>query len=94
LVDGKKNFFDLIYVDGSHQASDVLADAVLSFHLLKNNGVIIFDDYLWYENFSYGIDPIRSPKIAIDAFTNIYCRKLRIMSGPKIYQIYAKKICD
>jgi hypothetical protein len=33
----KKNYFDFIYVDGSHQAPDVLCDAVLSFRLLKLN---------------------------------------------------------
>lgn len=39
--------FDLIYIDASHDAVDVLADAILSFRLLKVGGVIIFDDYLW-----------------------------------------------
>lgn len=38
--------FDIIYIDGSHMASNVLADAVLSWPLLKNDGFLIFDDYL------------------------------------------------
>lgn len=88
-----KNYFDLVYVDGSHQASDVLCDAVLSFRLLRNGGVIIFDDYLWYENLPYGQDPLLCPKIAIDSFTSIYCRKIRIITAP-LYQIYIQKICD
>lgn len=37
--------FDLIYIDASHFPDDVLEDAVLSFQLLKNNGLLIFDDY-------------------------------------------------
>jgi predicted O-methyltransferase YrrM len=41
---GKKTF-DFIYVDGSHQATDVLLDACLSYKLLKPNGIILFDDY-------------------------------------------------
>jgi predicted O-methyltransferase YrrM len=93
LAGGKQNYFDFIYVDGSHQAPDVLCDAVLSFRLLREGGVMAFDDYLWSENLSYGLDPIRCPKPAIDVFTNIYCRKLRIISAP-LYQLYIEKTAN
>ena len=93
LSEDKQGYFDFIYVDGSHQAPDVLCDAILSFKLLRKNGVIAFDDYLWSEITPYGIDPIRSPKVAIDAFTNIFCRKIRILSSP-IHQLYMQKISD
>jgi len=93
LASGRDNYFDFIYVDGSHQAADVLCDAILSFRLLKTNGVIAFDDYLWAEPLPYGVDPVRCPKPAIDAFTNIYCRKVRIISAP-LYQIYVQKVSD
>ena len=67
--------FDFIYVDGSHEAPDVIVDAILSFRLLKVGGVLGFDDYIW------GMDNIlMSPKIAIDSFVNIYSKKLRIVS--------------
>jgi predicted O-methyltransferase YrrM len=46
IADGVGDF-DLIYVDASHYAVDVLTDAVLSFKLLKAGGILIFDDYLW-----------------------------------------------
>lgn len=59
IADGKQEYFDFIYIDGSHQAPDVLCDAVLSFKLLKNNGTMVFDDYLWNEQLPYGTDPIR-----------------------------------
>jgi predicted O-methyltransferase YrrM len=39
--------FDIIYVDGSHTADDVLADAVLGWPLLREGGLMIFDDYGW-----------------------------------------------
>ena len=42
----KKNY-DLIYIDGSHYYKDVLSDANYSFKLLKKNGLIIFDDFLY-----------------------------------------------
>ena len=93
IASGKQGYFDFIYVDGSHQAPDVLCDALLSFRLLKTKGVMAFDDYLWQESLPYGTDPIRCPKIAVDAFTNIYCRKIRIMSAP-LYQLYIKKLSD
>jgi predicted O-methyltransferase YrrM len=92
LVD-KQNYFDFIYIDGSHQAPDVLCDALLSFRLLKIGGLIAFDDYLWAEALPYGTDPIRCPKTAIDAFTNIYCRKVKIISA-LLYQLYVQKISD
>jgi len=88
-----EGYFDFIYIDGSHQAPDVLCDAILGFKLLKKNGLIVFDDYLWQEQLSYGVDPLRSPKIAIDFFTNIFCRQLRIIQAP-LYQLYVQKISD
>ena len=93
ISEGKQGYFDFVYIDGSHQAPDVLFDALLGFKLLKNNGVLVFDDYLWQEQLPYGTDPIRCPKLAIDAFTNIYCRKIRIIRAP-LYQLYIQKISD
>lgn len=93
MAAGLQGYFDLIYIDGSHQAPDVLCDAVLSFRLLKIGGFIIFDDYLWSEPLSQGVDPVRCPKMAIDAFTNIYCRKTRIFSLP-LSQLYLQKTSD
>lgn len=90
IAEGKSNYFDFIYIDGSHQAPDVLCDAVLGFRLLRVGGVMAFDDYLWSENLNYGKDLLRCPKPAIDAFTNLYCRKLTILSAP-LYQLYIQK---
>ena len=50
LASGKAGYFDFIYIDGSHQAPDVLLDALLGFKLLRTNGVIAFDDYVWRES--------------------------------------------
>ena len=91
IAQGMQQYFDFIYIDGSHQAPDVLLDSVLGFELLRVNGIIAFDDYLWQEPLPGGTDPIRCPKAAIDTFTNIYCRKLRIIPAP-LYQLYAQKI--
>lgn len=90
LSAGKQASYDLVYIDGSHLACDVLCDAVLGFRLLKTGGVMIFDDYNWHEGLSHGVDLMRCPKPAIDAFTSLYWNKLRIISAP-LYQIYIQK---
>ena len=62
----KKLFFDIIYIDGSHNGEDILSDAIESYKLLNMGGIMIFDDivntnkniniqsYTGYESF-YGI---------------------------------------
>jgi len=93
LANGKKNFFDFIYVDGSHVAPDVLRDLVLAFDLCKVGGVMALDDYLWSKEGPGKQDLLNMPKIAVDSFTNIYQRKLNIWSMP-LYQLYFQKISD
>lgn len=93
LANGKAGYFDFIYVDGSHQAPDVLLDAVLAFKLLRVGGVMAFDDYLWAEDLPQGRDPLRCPKPAVDAFTTIYFRKVQILMEP-LYQLYVQKTAD
>lgn len=46
LLDQEQKF-DIIYVDGSHVAEDVLTDAINSWRLLNDGGLLIFDDFLW-----------------------------------------------
>jgi predicted O-methyltransferase YrrM len=60
--------FDLVYVDGSHHALDVLVDAALSWNVLAPGGVLIFDDYTWR---TLGDDPLLRPGPAIDAFLDL-----------------------
>lgn len=36
-----------MYIDGSHAAKDVIADAVLAWALLRPGGVLIFDGERW-----------------------------------------------
>lgn len=77
--------FDCIYIDGSHKASNVLEDAILSFPLLKNGGIMIFDDYDWGEN-----EPsYNRTKAGIDAFTYIYQEDISILHTGS--QVFIKK---
>ncbi len=93
LSNGMENYFDFAYIDGSHQAPDVLFDAVAGFRLVREGGLIAFDDYLWAEELSTGRDLIRCPKPAIDAFTNLYWKKIKIITAP-LYQVYVQKLTN
>jgi predicted O-methyltransferase YrrM len=62
--------FDLIYIDGSHAAADVMTDAVLSYLLLNVGGVILFDDYVWKPD---ELTPAEVPFDAIEFVRNAFC---------------------
>lgn len=86
--------FDLIYIDGSHTAADVLTDAVLAFQLLRVGGVMVFDDYLWSMEPALYVDPLNMPKPAVDAFAAIFLRKTRVLPGLPNEQCYMEKIAE
>jgi predicted O-methyltransferase YrrM len=77
--------FDLVYIDGSHRAADVLVDAVLSWPLLRPGGMLVFDDYGWRP-----WAPLhQTPALAVDAF-------LAVMLGHfeevhRGYQVWVRK---
>ncbi len=90
--------FDFVYVDGAHTGPGVLSDAVLSFDLLRNGGIMLFDDYLWagpvpqYNTAMEQADIHNTPKIGIDAFINVYQRQLRIIANVPLYQLAIIKV--
>ena len=89
--DQKKNVYekffsyDIIYIDASHLARDVLDDAMNSWWLLKKNGIMIFDDYEW----ALDKPDVERPQTAIDAFLNVFKDKIEILH--KQYQVIIKK---
>jgi len=90
---GLENSFDFAYIDGSHQAPDVLIDAVLSFKLVRTGGILVFDDYLWAEEQGHLTDPLRSPKLAIDSFVNVNIRKLEVFYSRSGQLVVRKTSC-
>ena len=85
--------FDIVYIDGSHRAGNVLGDAVLSWELLKPGGIMIFDDYC-LDGSDLGPDetalPLELvPKSAIDAFLLTYGSELEILH--RYYQVAVQK---
>lgn len=79
--------FWAVYVDGSHDAPDVLLDAVLAWQLLEVGGVMIFDDYLFDHPPHM---PMRvSPRVAIDGFLDAFCTHLSVLH--KSRQVIVRK---
>jgi hypothetical protein len=77
--------YDFIYIDGDHSEKAVWLDAIYSFKILRVNGIIIFDDYLWNTG-------DKSPKNAIDKFLLEYKNCIKVISIN--HQVTVKKISD
>ncbi|HEY9615678.1 MAG TPA: glycosyltransferase [Microcoleaceae cyanobacterium] len=80
------DFYHLVYIDGSHIASDVLQDTLLTWELVKVGGIIVFDDYGF--SFPSGISE-HPPRVAIDAFMNVFSRKIKLIHQG--YQVIIEK---
>jgi predicted O-methyltransferase YrrM len=80
--------FDIIYVDASHLAKNVLRDTILCWPLLKPGGVMIFDDYAFGGGPDLPID--LRPRMALDAFLTAYRNELTILH--REYQVIVKKL--
>jgi len=79
--------FDFIYIDGSHLAKDVLTDACMAWPLLKPKGFMVFDDYAWKPQ---GFTLLQRPKVALDAFVNMFEDELTIAHSG--YQLIVRKV--
>lgn len=87
LFDLRDIEFDVVYVDGSHEACDALSDMVMSFNLLKNGGIMLIDDY----GGGRPGEPLSStPKIAVDSFAYIYQERIKVIHVG--YQFYLVKL--
>ncbi len=78
--------FDLMFIDGSHEYEDVKNDAEAAFKIIKNNGIIIFDDFLWH----YKQNMKSSITFAIIEFLHKNKKNLKILYSN--YQIMVKKV--
>jgi predicted O-methyltransferase YrrM len=84
--EGHAGTFDFIYIDGSHQASDVMCDLVSAYYLCRRGGLMVCDDYLWGQ----GDNPAHTPKLAIDSFVNCFSGKVNVLSA-RLFQVYLLK---
>jgi predicted O-methyltransferase YrrM len=78
----EQKIYDIIFIDGNHTAPYVMMDAVMSWSLLKNGGIFIFDDYTWGLHKPTTLRPKESVDYFIESFNDylieLYsnCRKI------------------
>ena len=78
--------FEVIYIDGSHARDDALMDSLLAWPLLKPDGIIIWDDYVW----EMGRLPAEErPKDGVDLFLGLHADQLTILE--RGYQVIAQR---
>jgi hypothetical protein len=77
--------FDIIYIDGSHFAKHVFLDAALSWDLLKDGGLLIFDDY----ELAPKVPADLRPKLPIDTFLLAFGEELELVH--KGWQVAVRK---
>jgi predicted O-methyltransferase YrrM len=81
-----KEFLDLVYIDGNHLSKYVLEDAVNAFYCLKENGIMIFDD------FGGGLEQPEHMRVmtAVESLLHSYGKYLKVIHQG--YQIFLQKI--
>lgn len=79
-----KTKFDFIYIDAGRHSKNVLEDLVLSWNLLKSDGIIVIDDYT--NNKEHDVN---CPRKAIDSFMDIYAHELKVIQTK--WQVVFKK---
>ena len=87
--------FDIIYIDGSHTADDVLADAVMSWQLVRPGGIVIYDDYLWdgsEHTQRGGLAGELTPSPALNAFYSAYMYQIEVAHWG--YQLAFRKVAN
>jgi len=77
--------FDFAYIDGSHEARDVMADWVLTYPLMKPGALVCFDDYQWRN--PYGQVRL-GPKDAIDSILHLWADRIEVVQ--KGYQVWIR----
>jgi predicted O-methyltransferase YrrM len=84
----KKDYklYDIVFIDASHDARDVIRDLLLSWEILNVGGIIICDDYMWKKQ----PEDYERPKLAIDSFLYMFRDNLEVIS--KKYQLIFRKL--
>jgi predicted O-methyltransferase YrrM len=80
--------FNFIYVDGSHLCLDTYLDFVLSWKLLRVDGIMAIDDYLFKTN--EVCSELERPYEAVEHFMKKYEGDFEIIN--KGYRVFLKKI--
>lgn len=83
----EQKMYDIIFIDGNHTAPYVMMDSVMSWPLLKKDGIMIFDDYAWGLHKPTTLRPKESVDYFILSFSDyikeIYCNDQRVIKKIK-----------
>ncbi|PKN68377.1 MAG: hypothetical protein CVU54_15070 [Deltaproteobacteria bacterium HGW-Deltaproteobacteria-12] len=85
------NSIDLIYIDGDHRGKGVLQDAILAWDLLKEDGLLIFDDY----KLDYELPMEMRPEFSLDVLQSLFWDEMTVLVND--YQLIVRKTksqCD
>jgi len=83
--------FDIIYLDGGLAGWTVFQQAALAWLLLKDGGVLIFDDYCWHQG-EFPRD--LRPETAIDAFLACFEQQLDVLyTGAAVFIRKRERSC-
>ena len=82
----KPNTFDIIYIDASHTAANALRDGILSWDLLKEGGILIFDDYSLTPRFP----PDLRPGTVINSLITAFHKEAQVLH--RGWQMFLKKV--
>ena len=81
--------FDLIFIDASHRSDDTFVDAYYANKMLKQGGILIFDDFGWKDPSNPEI--VSSPEFGIKSFNTLYKEEYEILhTGYQV--VFRKKI--
>ena len=91
MFDHLSGRYDLIYIDGAHDAPSVLTDSILSWLRLNLGGLLIWDDYSWQWERSEPVNPeVARPKLAIDAFLRVFMKQCKLLHRDR--QVLIRKV--
>jgi len=77
-----KSGFHFIYIDGNHEAAQVLKDGLNAIYRVGIGGIVAFDDYLW----TLGKGLWADPKPAIEAIYQCHSNKFELIDkGEQIW---------
>ncbi len=80
--------YDFIYIDASHRADDTFVDAYYANKMLKQGGIMIFDDYGWKD--PNNMHESNSPQLGIDVFGKTYEKEYHVVYAG--YQVVLRKL--
>jgi len=86
-----KEYFDIIYVDGSHEAFQVDKDINNAWKFLNNNGIMICDDFFYQNLYNASNDDVLAT--SINKFIKKQRNKLKVLCVNN-NQVFLKKISN